>query len=96
MLKRSHLTSPHSTGFWPQTLELELHTKRVVSCESTVEEVYSFQCSHHRLSPTDSKVATTIEEIISVEMVQKVVHRSAVLFKLCIQTYLVCTKESKY
>ena len=36
MLKRSHLNSPHSTGFWLQTPELALHTKRIVSCESTV------------------------------------------------------------
>lgn len=44
MLKRSHLNSSHSTGFWLQTPELALHTKRIVSCESTVKEVYLFEC----------------------------------------------------
>ena len=63
MLKRSHLNNPHSTGFWLQTPELALHTKRIVSRESTVEEIYLFECWHHRISPTDSKVATTLEEI---------------------------------
>ena len=92
MLKRSHLNSPHSTGFWLQTPELALHTKRIVSCESTVKEVYLFECWHHRISPTDSKVATTLEEIISVEMVRKVIHRS-VLFKVKIKTYFVYAKR---
>ena len=26
-------------GFYPQTQELELHTKQIVPCESTTEEI---------------------------------------------------------
>ena len=38
--------------------KLELHTKQIVPCESTAEEV-SFEWSNHRISPTNSKVRTT-------------------------------------
>ena len=29
----------HTMGFQPQTKKLELHTKQIVPCESTTEEV---------------------------------------------------------
>ena len=38
LLKRFHLNS-HTVVFHPQTKKLELHSKQVVPCESTVEEV---------------------------------------------------------
>ena len=38
----------HTIGFHPQTQKLELDSKQVVRCESTVEEV-SFEWSHHHL-----------------------------------------------
>ena len=39
-------------------------TKQIVPYESTAEEV-SFEWSHHRISPTDSKVQTTLNVSIS-------------------------------
>ena len=36
--KRSHLNG-NTIGFHPQTQKLELHTKQIVACESTAEEV---------------------------------------------------------
>ena len=45
-------------GFLPQTQKIELHTKQIVPCESTAEEV-SYEWSHHRISSTDLKVRTT-------------------------------------
>ena len=48
----------HTIGFHPQTQKLGQHTKQIVPCESTAEEI-SFECSHHRISSTDSKVRTT-------------------------------------
>ena len=57
LLKRFYLNG-HIIGFYPQTQKLELHTKQIVSCENTAEEV-SFAWSHNRISSTDSKVRTT-------------------------------------
>ena len=48
----------YTTGFDPQCEKLELHTKYIVPCERTAEEV-SFEWSHHRISSTGSKVRTT-------------------------------------
>ena len=48
----------HTIGFYPQTQNLELHTKYIVPCERTVEEV-SFEWSHPRILSTESKVRTT-------------------------------------
>ena len=56
-LKRFHLNG-HIIGFHPQTQKLKLHTKQLLECESTAEEV-SFEWSYHRISSTDSKVRTT-------------------------------------
>ena len=42
LLKRFHLNG-NIAGFQPQTQELELPTKYIVTCESTAEEV-SFEC----------------------------------------------------
>ena len=44
LLKRFHLNG-NTIGFYPQTQKLELNTKYIESCESTVEEV-SFEWSH--------------------------------------------------
>ena len=55
--KRIHLNG-NTVGFHPQTQKLELHTKQIVPCESTAEEV-SFERLHHRISSTDSKVRAT-------------------------------------
>ena len=55
-LKRFRLNG-HTIGFHPQTEKLEAHTKQIVPCERTAEEV-SFEWSHHRISFTDSKVRT--------------------------------------
>ena len=51
----------YTIGFHPQTqkLELPVHTKKIVPCESPTEEV-SFEWSHHRISSTDSKVRITV------------------------------------
>ena len=38
LLKRFHLNG-NATGFHPQTQTLELHTKYILPCESTAEEV---------------------------------------------------------
>ena len=57
LLKRFHLNG-HTIGFHPQTQKLEVHTKQIVPCENTAEEV-SFEWSHYRISSTDSKVRTT-------------------------------------
>ena len=38
LLKRFHLNGD-TIGFHPQTQKLELHTKYIVPCESTAEEV---------------------------------------------------------
>ena len=59
LLKRFHLNG-HTIGFHPQTQELELHSKQIVPCESTAEEV-SFELSHNRISSTDSRVRTTFK-----------------------------------
>ena len=56
LLKRFHLNG-NTIGFHPQTQKLELHTKYIVPCESTTEEV-SFEWQHHRMLTTDSKVRT--------------------------------------
>ena len=48
----------HTRGFHSQTQKLELHTKYIVPCESTAEEV-SYEWSHQRISFTNSKVRTT-------------------------------------
>ena len=55
--KRFHLNG-HTIGFGPENQKLELHTKKIVPCESTAEEV-SFKWSHHRILSTDVKVRTT-------------------------------------
>ena len=55
--KRFHLSS-HIKRFRSRTQKLELHTKQIVPCENTAEEV-SFEWSHNRISSTDSKVRTT-------------------------------------
>ena len=52
LLNRFHLNG-HTTGFRPQTQELELHSKQIAPCQSTAEEV-SFEWSHNRISTTDS------------------------------------------
>ena len=52
LLKRFRLNG-HTIGFHPQTQELELHSKQIVPCQSTAEEV-SFEWSHNRISSTDS------------------------------------------
>ena len=57
LLKRFHFNG-HTVGFHPQTQKLELHTKQIVPCKITAEEV-SFEWSHRRISSTDSKVRTT-------------------------------------
>ena len=44
--------------FHPETQKLKLHTKQILPCEKTAEEV-SFEWSHRRISSTDSKVRTT-------------------------------------
>ena len=38
LLKRFHVNG-NTIGFHPQTQKLELHTKYIVPCESTAEEV---------------------------------------------------------
>ena len=48
----------NTTAFHPQTQKLELHTKQIVPCENTAEEV-SLEWSHHGISTIDSKVRTT-------------------------------------
>ena len=75
MLKRSHLNSPHSTGFWLQT-----------------PEVYLFECWHHRISPTDSKVATTLEEIYQCRDGPKS-NTQISFFKVKIKTYFFYAKR---
>ena len=40
LLKRFHLNGD-AIGFHPQTQMLELHTKQIVPCESSAEEVLS-------------------------------------------------------
>ena len=40
--------------FFPHTPKLELHTKQIVTCESTAKEL-SFEWSLHRSLSTDSK-----------------------------------------
>ena len=59
LLKRFQLNG-HTIGFRPSTQELELQSKQIVPCESTVEEV-SFEWSHNRISSTDSRVRTTFK-----------------------------------
>ena len=54
--KRFHLNG-NTIGFYPQTQKLELHTKYIVPCERTAEEV-SFEWSHPRILSTDTKVRT--------------------------------------
>ena len=54
LLKRFHLNG-HTIGFHPQTLQLGLHTKQIVPCERSVEEV-SFEWSHHRVSSINSEI----------------------------------------
>ena len=56
LLKRFYLNG-NTIGFYPQTQNLELHTKYIVPCERTVDEV-SFEWSHPRILSTDSKVRT--------------------------------------
>ena len=48
----------NTTAFHPQTQKLELHTKQIVPCENTAEEV-SLEWSHHGITTIDSKVRTT-------------------------------------
>ena len=48
----------HTIGFHPQIQKFQLHTKEIVPCESTTEEVL-YEWSHHRISSRDSKVRTT-------------------------------------
>ena len=48
--------------FFPHTLNLELHTKQRVTCESTAKEL-SFEWSLHRSLSTDSKVKMCYETI---------------------------------
>ena len=57
LLKRFHLNG-NNIGFHPQTQKLEIHTKYIVPCESTAEEV-SFEWKQHRIPSTDSKVRNT-------------------------------------
>ena len=57
-VKRFYLNG-HTIGFHPQTQKLELHTKGIVPCESTAEEV-SFEWLHHRISSTDKMVITQV------------------------------------
>ena len=57
LLKRFHLNG-HTVRFGPQTQKLEKHTKYIVPCESTAEEV-SFEWSHREIWSTDSKVRKT-------------------------------------
>ena len=49
LLKRINLNG-NTIGFHPQTQKLRAHTKLIVSCESTAEEV-SFEWSQHRTCP---------------------------------------------
>ena len=56
-MKRFHLNC-HTIGFHPQSQKLELHTKYIVPCESTAEEVL-IEWSNHRISSTDSKGRVT-------------------------------------
>ena len=48
--------------FFPHTPKLELHTKQIVTCESTAKEL-SFEWSLHRSLSTDSKVKMRYETI---------------------------------
>ena len=48
--------------FFPHTQKLELHTKQIVTCESTAKEL-SFEWSLHRSLSTDSKVKMRYETI---------------------------------
>ena len=57
LLKRFHLNG-NTLGFHQQTRKLELHTKLIVPCEGTVEEV-SFEWSHRRVSYIGLIVRTT-------------------------------------
>ena len=57
LLKRFHLNG-NTIGFHRQTQKLELHTKQIVPCESTAEEI-SFEWQQNTISPTDLKVRTT-------------------------------------
>ena len=50
LLKRFHLNG-HTIGFEAQTQKFQLHTKRIIPCESTAEEV-PFEWSHHRIWST--------------------------------------------
>ena len=48
----------------------------MVPCKSTAEEV-SFEWSHHRISPTDSKVRTTLHaSIFAVVIFSRVVNKA--------------------
>lgn len=46
-----------------QNLKLELHTKQIAPCESTSEEV-SLECSHRKISSTDSRVRLHYKQYI--------------------------------
>ena len=48
--------------FFPHTPTLELHTKQIVTCESTAKEL-SFEWSLHRSLSADSKVKMRYETI---------------------------------
>ena len=63
--KRFHLNG-HTIGFHPQTQKLKLHTKQLVQCESTAEEVSS-EWSYHRISSTNSKVRTIWKRTVPCE-----------------------------
>ena len=58
LLKRIYLNG-NTKGFRPQTQKLRAHTKLIVPCVSTAEEV-SFEWSEHRTLSTNSRVRTTI------------------------------------
>ena len=45
LLSSFHLNG-NTIGFHPQTQKLELHTKQIVPCESTAEEIL-FEWQHH-------------------------------------------------
>ena len=56
LLKRFHLNG-HTIEFHPQTQKLDLLTKQIAPRESArAAEEASFECSHRKISSTDSKV----------------------------------------
>ena len=53
----------NTVGFRSQTQKLRAHTKLIVPCVSTAEEV-SFEWSQHRTSSTDLRVRTIFRDSI--------------------------------